>query len=152
MQIAICIGETTRKNSQAEERPREHFMLLSELRSALISGVGSFRWSKCEQLEKVLWIHKKLIEVVQQAMLIAFCVYLIRLDGTKANHHPETIKLYACKVKSIVNYVIVSFHPMMCGFFFIVLVCQRVCKSCHSSGDYLTWDEAAFHMEPELCR
>ncbi len=84
-------------------------------------------------------------------MLIAFCVYLIRPDGTKANHHPETIKLYACTVKSFVNYVILSFHPIRFGFFLIVFLCWCVAHACHNSDDDLTQDEASRLMELKIC-
>lgn len=58
-----------------------------------------FQFHYMRAIKDVKQIHKKLSGVVQQAMLIAFCVYLIRPDGTKANHCPETIKLYACEMK-----------------------------------------------------
>lgn len=92
---------------------------------------------------------KKLSGVVQQVMLIAFCVYLIRPDGTKANHCPETIKLYACKVKSFVNYVILSYHPIRFGFFLIVFLCCCVASACHNSD--LSQDGASLLAELKIC-
>lgn len=41
----ICTKESTVEKTKSEVRSGEHFILLTELRSALTSGMGSFRWT-----------------------------------------------------------------------------------------------------------
>lgn len=94
-------------------------------------------------------IHKKLSGDVQQVMLITLCVYLIRPDGTKANHCPETIKLYACGVKSFVNYIILLLHPIRFGFFPVVFLCWCVASACHNSD--LSQDKASLLTKLKIC-